>query len=117
MQPILSMGMWVSLPTEVRHRVRVAFNIPRSATVDVNDGVVVSDGTTPEDFKALTIEKMQTFLGDTSNDFHKLFDKVVAQVNEELMGKTIAKNLVVMDDKPITVIVEPKRRGRPAKIK
>ena len=108
------MGMWTSLPTEVRHRIRVAFNIPRSSTVDVNDGVVMSDGTTPEDFKALTTEKMQMFLGDASSDFHKLFDKVVAQVNEEMMGKPIAKNVASPND-AVTVIIEPKKRGRPSK--
>jgi hypothetical protein len=111
MQPILSMGMWTSLPTEVRHRIRVAFNIPRSSTVDVNDGVVVSDGTTPEDFKALTTEKMQTFLSDVSTDFHKLFDKVVAKINEDMLGKK-QENIAVSSDAPVTVIINdaPKKK-------
>ena len=118
MQPILSMGMWTSLSNEVRYRVRVAFNIPRSSTVEVNDGVVVSDGTTPEDFKALTIEKMQTYLSDTSNDFHKLFDKVVAKINEDMLGKK-QETVSVSSDAPITVIINdaPKKKKNAKKIK
>lgn len=82
--PILSIHMWVSLPNEVRYRIRTLFNIPRSSNTIVSDGVIETDGTTNEDFKALTIEKMQNYLGETSTDFHKLFDKVVAKIIEEM---------------------------------
>jgi hypothetical protein len=87
MNPILSLHTWVSLPNEVRYRIRAIFNIPRSSNTVVNDGVIETDGTTNEDFKALTVYKMQEYLDDTSTDFHKLFDKVVARVNDELSGK------------------------------
>ena len=118
MQPILSMGMWVSLSNEVRHRIRVAFNIPRSSTVDVNDGVVVSDGTTADDFKALTIEKMQNFVDSESNDFHKLFDAVVAKVNEDMLGKK-QENISVSSEAPVTVIINdaPKKKRNAKKSK
>lgn len=77
----------------------------------VSDGVIETDGTTYEDFKSLTTEKMQSYLDQPSSDFHKLFDMVVAKVNDELSGKG---NVVVMSSEtPITVIVEPKKRGRP----
>lgn len=82
--PILSLHTWVSLPNEVRYRIRAMFNIPRSSNTVVNDGVIDTDGTTVEDIKHLTVEKMQEFLKDESDDFHKLFDKVVAKVVDEL---------------------------------
>lgn len=86
---IISMHTWVSLSSELRNRIRTAFNIPRSSHVIVSDGKIETDGTTNEDFKHLTVEKMQVFLDDTSTDFHKLFDKVVAKIQDEIEGKVI----------------------------
>lgn len=106
MIPILSMHLWVSLSNEQRIRIRSLFSIPRSQHVQVDDGKVITDGTTAEDFKALTIEKMQTYLNSPETDFHKLFDLVVVKVQNEIEGK------------PETVVevvpVAPKKRGRPA---
>jgi len=92
--PIISIHAWVALPNEVRYRIRAIFNMPRSSNTVVNDGVIETDGTTYEDFKTLTIEKMQAYLGNTETDFHKLFDGVVAKINDELSPK-------------VAVIVEP----------
>jgi len=85
--PILSISMWVSLPNEVRHRIRTLFNIPRSSSTIVNDGVIETDGTTNEDFKHLTTDKMQKFLVTESSDFHKLFDLTVAKIIEDIENK------------------------------
>jgi hypothetical protein len=87
MTPILATHTWVSLPNEVRYRIRALFEIPKSGFSEVSDGVILSDGVTQTDFKALTIDKMQVYLNDNSVDFHKLFDKVVAKVNDEISGK------------------------------
>jgi len=112
MPPILSTHMWVSLSNEQRNLIRSIFNIPRSKAVEVHDGVVVTDGTTPEDFKALTIEKMQQYVNSDLTDFHKLFDLVIAKVTDKLLGKP---DIIVVAHTPITVISEPKKRGRPKK--
>ena len=123
MQPILSVSTWVSLSNEVRNRIRAIFEIPRSSHVVVNDGRVETDGTTYEDLKKLTVEKMQSYVGDNSTDFHKLFDMVVAKVTEELLQEKQPKVIVtrsVTQETPVTVIIPPttpKKRGRPAKIK
>ncbi len=87
MQHIISLHTWVSLSSELRSRIRAQFNIPRSSHVVVNDGRIETDGTTPEDFKHLTVEKMQTFLNDKSDDLNYLFDKVVARIQDEIEGK------------------------------
>lgn len=91
MAHIISLHSWVSLPTEVRYKIRALFGIPRSSNTQVNDGVIESDGTTTEDFKHLTVEKMQEYLDDKSDDFYKLFDMVVSRVNDELAGKPHVK--------------------------
>jgi hypothetical protein len=116
-QTILSMSNWVSLPNEVRYKIRALFNIPRSGNTLVNDGRIETDGTTYQDFEALTTEKMQKYLGDDSTDFHKLFDLVVAKVNDELTGKK-SEDVVVSSDSPVSISIdEPikKKRGRPSK--
>lgn len=117
-QIVLSNHMWVSLPNEVRWRIRKLFSIPQSSNTVVNDGKVESDGTTTEDFKHLTIEKMQTYLNDTSTDFHKLFDGVVAKVTDELWGNK-NESVVVSPTEGVNIViepkVEPKKRGRPSK--
>ncbi len=121
MLPLISIHTWVSLPNEVRGKVRVLFNIPRSSNTVVNDGVIETDGTTNDDLKHLTIEKMQIYLNDESTDFHKLFDKVLYRINNPqapVIEPTIeihAPSAFVVH--PETVISEKKKRGRPAKIK
>ena len=117
MPPILSTHTWTSLPNEVRHRIRMAFNIPKSGFTEVSDGVILSDGVTIEDFKSLTIAKMQKYLGDESEDFHKLFDKVIARVNDEIAGIPIAVPAVSMVPSAWSVnsisVAVPKKKGRP----
>lgn len=113
MQPVLNIGMWVSLSQEVRNKVRSIFDIPRSGNVEVIDGRIQTDGTTYEDLKFLTVEKMQKYTGDTHTDFHKLFDKVLVKVNEEL--NPIGKVDVVPPIVPVAVVPVIKKRGRPAK--
>jgi len=122
MNPIINTSMWVSLPQDVRGKLRSLFNIPRSANVVVTDGRVETDGTTHEDLKALTTEKMQKYLGDTSTDFHKLFDKVVAKVIEELNTPKVTVGKVdivppIVSNVTVTPIVPEikKKRGRPAR--
>lgn len=80
--------MWVSLPVEVRYRIRAIFDIPKSGITEVHDAQVISDGTTHEDFKSLTTEKMQAYLNSDSTDFHKLFDTVIAKVSDEVFKRT-----------------------------
>ena len=105
MFPVININSWVSLSQEVRNKIRGIFNIPRSGNVMVNDGRIETDGTTFDDFKVLTVEKMQEYLGDTSTDFHKLFDSVVAKVKEEL--NPVGKVEVVP---PIAPIIEVKKK-------
>lgn len=95
MNPILSTHMWVSLPNEVRFRLRALFNIPRSSSTVVNDGVIETDGTTKEDFKHLTVEKMQKFVSSDSEDFHKLFDLTIAKVNDDIVNKKVTSYPII----------------------
>lgn len=109
MPPILNNHIWISLSNEMRYRLRVIFNIPRSSNTSVNDGVIETDGTTTEDFKHITIEKMQTYVSSTETDFHKLFDMTVAKINDEL-NPTVKEEIA-------QVIEAPKKIKNAKKIK
>lgn len=111
MNPILSSHTWVSLPNEVRYRIRSTFHIPRSSNSHVDNGIIITDGVTPDDLKQLTIEKMQKYLSTNSTDFHKLFDSVVAKISDELAGV-----FVTTPGLEVAPTEVPKKKGRPAKI-
>ncbi len=104
MQPLISTHTWVSLDTEQRARIRALFSIPRSSHVVVNDGRVETDGTTVEDLKHLTVDKMKEYLKEESTDFHYLFDKVLSRVQDEIEGKAF-----------IEVVEEPIKSAKPIK--
>lgn len=75
---------WLKLPMPVRIELRTIFAIPRSRGTVVEDGVVKSDGYTNEDLKAITVEKMQTYLKSTEPDFYLLLNDIVKKVTDTL---------------------------------
>lgn len=106
MNPILSMHTWSSLTNEQRARIRALFSIPRSSHTIVNDGRIETDGTTPKDFEALTIEKMKVYLNSDVEDFHMLFNMVLKRVQDEIEGKPIEAPVIV-EVVPPSPVVEP----------
>lgn len=122
MNIILNIYHWVNLPLEVRTRIRALFNLPRSSNTVVNDGKLETDGTTVEDFKHLTIEKMQKFLHSDLTDFHKLFDLTVAQVLEDIENKIPT----AFKERPVAEVIKqaesiinakPQSNGKKTKVK
>lgn len=107
------MHMWTALSSEQRARIRSIFSIPRSSHVEVSDGKIITDGTTSKDFETLTTEKMKSYLKNNSNDFHFLFDLVVAKVQDEIEGKSTEQ--IILSTEPLTVVIPPKKKGRPLK--
>lgn len=78
------------MPEEVRHKLVVLFDIPRSGRTVVEyraaGAVVTSDGFTPTDIEAITLEKMQGLLGSESDNFYKLFEEVADHLDQLLDG-------------------------------
>lgn len=109
--------MWVSIPNEVRWQIRRIFGIPQSSNVVVNDGKIETDGTTTEDFRHLTVGKMQEYLGDTSDDFHKLLDKVIARITDEIWGNRNQAVAVSSDDGVNIAIDQGQEKSRKSKSK
>lgn len=61
------------------------FGINRSQGTVMQDNTVLSDGHTHNDLLAISVEKMQDYLGvKKEKDFYKLFEGTLAKVEEEL---------------------------------
>lgn len=81
--PELSVQQWLMLTHEMRRKLVLLFNIPRSTGSYVENNVVKSDGHTHDDLKSINVASMQSFLGSDEIDFYKLFDMVLGKVEEE----------------------------------
>lgn len=80
---------FVSIKEATRNKIREVFDIKRSSHAEVitdsmGMGIVVCDGTTNEDLKELTIEKMRDFLGSipVNETITGLLKQVVDKIEE-----------------------------------
>lgn len=84
-QPQLSVPDWVSLPQDIRTKLKNQFQIPRSGGSEVQTfstgNRIVSDGHTHQDLKAISLEKLQEFVGSNSQDFYGLFQQAIDKLN------------------------------------
>ncbi len=85
----VTIPIWVSLDIETRNKLRQIFLIPKSSHADVvtdHMGVarVMSDGTTNEDLKQLSVEKMRDYLGTAAinETVYDLFKQVVDKIEK-----------------------------------
>lgn len=104
----LTRVIWLALSVGERQQLAETFNLVRSGASHVVSNKVESDGFRDEDLEAVTIEKMQEFTENSSDDFSTLFDLTLEQLRtpEIAMSPAIAKEFE-----------EPKvKRGRPKKI-
>jgi len=94
---------WLALPMLTRIKLREIFNIPKSKGSLVEGNVVKSDGTTYEDLKAITLEKMQAFLESDQTDFVKLFNSCLEKIEEldkelEVEDEPIAPTAIILEN-------------------
>lgn len=85
----LSVQEWLKLSPTTRAVITDLFSVPRSRGAQIETmgetSVVKSDGCTEEDLKQITIEKMQSFLNDSSSsDYVALFNAVVTKVETKV---------------------------------
>ncbi len=77
---------WLALKMQTRIKLREVFAIPKSKGSLVEGNVVKSDGTTHEDLQAVTLAKMQEYLGSENGtpggDFAALFNACVDKIEE-----------------------------------
>lgn len=89
---MLSPNQWLSLPYEIRNKLRKIFNIGRSGSTEVVNGVdgsqVISDGTTAQDLSVISIKKMQDYLGVEETEFDILFTRLKNSFNPPIILTT-----------------------------
>jgi hypothetical protein len=117
----ISQKYWVTLPTDVREKIRQDFAILKSEGVEVVDNTIVSDGSTEEDLMAITKEALQGYLNTTEQDFDELWNATLIKVNV-LLGHITAEEaqnapVEVELEGTATIIVEdiPQDVKEPAK--
>lgn len=131
--PQLTIPQWLGLPIHVRDRLKILFNIPKSAGSMVENNKVISDGHTNEDLLRVSLEAMQTYLGSTETEFYALLNQVVEKIEKEINNEEIRKQELKAEQNALEVeqyqkdVVEAiknvselaevvvKKRGRPAK--
>ncbi len=104
MQIQVSVQDWLAVPMPVRIKLREIFGIPKSQGSLVEGGIVKSDGTTYEDLKAITVEKMQAYLGAGSPTddfvilFHATIEKIEEQDKELEPAEKIDPNQIILEE-------------------
>lgn len=75
---------WLKLHPEVRNRIAIRLQIPRSEPVHIHGDRVVSDGHNSQDLASVTLEALQAVSKSKLANFDRVFDILVKQVEEEL---------------------------------
>ena len=75
--------VWIALDKEVRDHLAKIFSIERTGVTEIVDQRVVSDGYTATDLLAITLEKMNEYIGSTES-FARAWEVTLAKVHSEL---------------------------------
>lgn len=105
MDPVLSTATWLELPEATRAQLRIDFSIPQTGGREVYGKRLVSDGTTPENLRAITLEKLQAYNNNSvSTDFHLLFQTTVNKIENPGLKEEVKKkvNKVAKETKKVT---------------
>lgn len=85
MRTFLLQKDFIALPPETRDKLRQALRIGKSGPMEIVDGRMVSDGSTPQDLQAVNIGSLLAFLGpDSGMRADELFDTLFRKVLERL---------------------------------
>ena len=84
---MLSQLIFIAQTRETREKLVDIFSIPKSGGVVVEGNRLISDGHTPTDLMAVTVDKMQEFLESPEEDFYKLFIEVIDKIENPERSK------------------------------
>lgn len=118
MAEFLLLKQYMALPKEARAKVRAAFDLKKSGPVEVEQNVVVSDGTTSEDCMAVSAARLRTYLGVEEGTFAALWEATVEKLNEPELPEAFVDNhdksmdvsgLPPSDDGTVTATLSPEQ--------
>lgn len=75
--------MWIKLDKEVREHLIKIFSISRTGITEIVDQTIVSDGYTVDDLKAISLEKMNEYIG-SEETFGRAWEITLSKVKHEL---------------------------------
>lgn len=84
MQQFLTQQQWMLLDTPFKQKLVEVFSIVRTGASEIRDNHVVSDGYTQADLKAITLEKMNAYIGSEETSFLRAWEITLSKVNFEL---------------------------------
>lgn len=91
-KPQITQNIWLGLNGDTRAQLKKIFEIVQSRGCVIDDNKIISDGCTDNDLKAITLEKLQSFLGTTQGDLFSLFSAVVNRIERPNEVKEIREN-------------------------
>ena len=109
-EPRLSVQQWVGLSQDIRFKLHDVFGLHRSTSAEVNGGQLVCDGHSYNDLSAITLEKMNAYLGAKQKDFFEAFKACIDKA-----GQPEAVEEPKVEEKPAEAIVEPNKDYIPPK--
>lgn len=98
---------WLEFPKETREWLRQTFSIAKSGPIELENGKMVSDGSTAFDLMKLNLGALIAFLGPKSGiDTDGLFERLLAQVIEkpvdtEEVSKTVPAVEAIQPEAPV----------------
>jgi regulator of replication initiation timing len=76
---------WLSLPKEIRQRLVVSLDIPRTGSTEVFGQTIITDGYTDKDLSTVTLDKLQEFMMDKSDNFDKLLETLIQRLQTPIV--------------------------------
>lgn len=106
---------WVELPVELRQKLRVVYNIPKSEQTVVRSGVksdvLVSDGVTQADLMAFNLSALQASLGVSKGDFDELFAQALDLVNARSLDDLTAERAAAGKEGLVLLVGSPEPKA------
>lgn len=116
MQEYLTQQQWMLLEIPVKQKLSSVFGVIKSGAAEIRDNYVVTDGYTQEDVKAITLEKMNAYIGSEEATFLRAWEITLSKVNFELnppVGEIVASKevpgaieVIPVQEAPIVIMAE-----------
>lgn len=92
--PQITVNQWLSLRWDIRLELAKIFNLKKSGQSIVTSMGVQSDGHTPIDLQAITLEKLQEVTKSKSEDYFELINLLIENIKNNNQEKTHEKEII-----------------------
>ena len=91
---------WMALPHDIRTHLVGVFNIPRTGTSEIRDNEILSDGYSNVDLQAITLIKMNEYIGSKETSFPRAWEISCSKAKGILHPPIGMNPIVPMADEP-----------------